>query len=695
MDINKDLFEPTAAWEDALDLLDSSHHRVLLSGMPGSGKRTLARALLRRYESKGILCHVIKTSQEWRDNVGGQELAILLLDQIFGQGILQRDLLDVWRQLFDIMVQFCKQGKVMLVFTFCPHVLRALREAEPNCELFSTLCEVRMQNLDEDEKKKMVDRHLQHKEPLMLLAEEEGQFSVYDVKMRILKIDDSGEMFPRCCEKFVTTIVSYTPRDDPSEDKLNRACFLEDSLKIFSRPSPVYKDFILQLLNEEEALKEKLIAAFSLLLENVNLADVGSTEVVAKRCRELGFSLTCSRVSLHEILMKFSSYLVTEDCRQFINRHAYEGTALALAQRHASVVLQVVDWQFISKRCIVSHRSAPIRDTLKPHVLEIKMSETNPRPEYKALVNRFAQGLQNPDKVVLALQNDALGFQLFVREGLEPVYLRQGDEVLLKILSGTQDSIHKVSLLYWSLLNSSGCMAEWIFKTVHKKKGRHRKTDLVLSAYACCMFTGKSGLLGMFLRYWKQVTSEDPKELLRGSHLESGSVTVPLPEKSVIFSNEWKKQCKHLHKISGKVPRNGIEISQPPLHLAVLYDNIEVVDLLAKKYPDLLGVTDPHSGGTALHVAARHGRLEILWRLLEHRGGSVSVAAMDNFEDSPLHQACSAGQVDAARLLMAAGPELANVRNRSGCFPVDLALAGNHHDIVQLLHEKPAYISKQ
>lgn len=687
MDINKELFEPTAAWEDALDLLDSPLHRVLLSGMPGSGKRTLARALLRQFEREGILCHIIKTFQEWRDNVGGHELAILLLDHIFGRGFLRRDLLDVWHQLFEIMAQFCEQGKVMLVFTFYPHVLRALREAKPDCELFSTLCEVRMRNLDENEKKKMVGRHLQHKEPLMLLAKEEGQFSDDYVKMRILEIDDSGEMFPRCCEKFVTTIVSYTPGDDPNEDETNRACFLEDSLKIFSRPSPVYKDFILQLLNEE-SLKEKLIASFSLLLENVNLADVGSTEVVAKRCHELGFSITCSRVSLHEILMKFSSFLVTEDCRQFINRHAYEGTALALAQHHASIVLQVVDWQFISKRCIVSHRSTPIRDALKPHVLEIKMSRTNPCSEYKALVNRFAQGLQKPDEMVLALQNDVLGFQQFVREGLEPIYLRQGDEVLLKVLSGTLDSIHKVSLLYWSLLNSSGCMAEWIFKTVHKRKGCHRKTDLVLSAYACCMFTGKSKLLGMFLKYWKQVTFEDPKELLRGSHLELGSITVPLPRKSVIFSNEWKKQYRHLHKISEKVPRNGIKILQPPLHLAVLYNNIEVVDLLAERYPDLLDVTDPHLGRTALHVAACHGRLEISRRLLEHCGGSVSVTAVDNFENSPLHEACSEGQVEVARLLMAVGPELANVQNRSGSYPVDLALAGNHHDIVQLLLNK-------
>ena len=285
--------------------------------------------------------------------------------------------------------------------------------------------------------------------------------------------------------------------------------------------------------------------------------------------------------------------------------------------------------------------------------------------------------------MVLALQNDALGIQQFVREDLQSFYLKRGNGILLKVLCNTVDSVHKAPLLYWSLFSSSGCLPEWIFKTVLKQKGRHHIENLVLSAYACCMFTDKSKLFEMFLKYWEKATSEDVERLLEGSHLKSVALTMPLLESSETFSYDWKKQRKHLQQILKKVPRSGIKISQPPPHLAVLFNNVKVVDLLAEKYPESLSVTD-NLGRTALHVAANHGRQEIASRLLQHCNRFVQ----DHLGNSPLHEACLEGHMEVVRMLMNADPTMANVPNRSGCSPVDLAVASNYPGIAQLLCSK-------
>lgn len=84
----------------------------------------------------------------------------------------------------------------------------------------------------------------------------------------------------------------------------------------------------------------------------------------------------------------------------------------------------------------------------------------------------------------------------------------------------------------------------------------------------------------------------------------------------------------------------------------------------------LLGASDPHSGNTALHMAAANGHVETLQRLV--RAGAP-LDARNAAGSVPLHYCAAGGSGDCARVLVEAGADLF-VENRAGATPMDDAL---------------------
>ena len=99
--------------------------------------------------------------------------------------------------------------------------------------------------------------------------------------------------------------------------------------------------------------------------------------------------------------------------------------------------------------------------------------------------------------------------------------------------------------------------------------------------------------------------------------------------------------------------------------------------------------TRDSEGKTALHHAARLGKVECMVRLLE-RGAEVSAA--DNGGDTPLHVAAWSNQVGCMRVLLDRGADV-NAVNGIGNIPIHVSAWNGHEGCVRVLLERGAQVN--
>ena len=112
-----------------------------------------------------------------------------------------------------------------------------------------------------------------------------------------------------------------------------------------------------------------------------------------------------------------------------------------------------------------------------------------------------------------------------------------------------------------------------------------------------------------------------------------------------------------------------------------------VARLLLKHGADVSARTDKDKGhSTALHLAAKNGRLEVAHVLLQH---GADVGTEDGSGRTALHQAAESGSVEVVHMLLQHG---ANVGTKDGDGRTALQLASDkgHHEIMKLLSEHRA-----
>ena len=88
-----------------------------------------------------------------------------------------------------------------------------------------------------------------------------------------------------------------------------------------------------------------------------------------------------------------------------------------------------------------------------------------------------------------------------------------------------------------------------------------------------------------------------------------------------------------------------------------------------------------HMGTTALHVAARGGRVDFIEALIKAK---ADVNAKNKWQSTPLHLAADNNHLKAVEALLLAGADV-QAKNVDGKTPLDLAKKYNHSAVVKLL----------
>jgi DNA replication protein DnaC len=84
IDRNVDTYVRTEDLEEAFDILEDKGH-VVLCGCPGSGKTTVAHALLRRCREEGFQPCVFTDIKDWQGHVAEGKKTVVLMDGTLGE----------------------------------------------------------------------------------------------------------------------------------------------------------------------------------------------------------------------------------------------------------------------------------------------------------------------------------------------------------------------------------------------------------------------------------------------------------------------------------------------------------------------------------------------------------------------------------------------------------------------------------
>ncbi|XP_060937775.1 B-cell lymphoma 3 protein homolog [Limanda limanda] len=143
--------------------------------------------------------------------------------------------------------------------------------------------------------------------------------------------------------------------------------------------------------------------------------------------------------------------------------------------------------------------------------------------------------------------------------------------------------------------------------------------------------------------------------------------------------------------------RRGLDVynnlRQTPLHLAVITQQAEIVDVLLKAGADPTALD--RNGQTALHLCCEYNQRECLSVVLS-RASSPVCLEIRNYEGlSPLHLAVLRGHRDLARMLLDAGSDINAMDIKSGQSPLMHAVENNNADMVHFLIENGCDVNGQ
>lgn len=711
---NPKVFVRTKIFQKAQDKLTKNGF-VVLKGNIGDGKTTTAIALMvAKFDEDE--CLLVTSPDQWQF-IEPRTVSAILLDDIFGSGSLDEQLLAKWETKFEQIHECCldtnERTGVRVIITIRQNIFEQCYSKLSPYKLFAkgNIVDCSTDEIQVTEKKNMLAKHL-------VAADKNVPKSEID---KGAKAHNSKLGFPQCCALFVSRdafmIIGSQFFERPIE------LLFEQLDKLYDGDKYGYLGLVVLMFQKDAILFKKRLEEFkdeafrTKFLDLAFLCKVPISDHISK------FTLE----ALDSQLKPFVSYYKEKQCYTFVHESIMEAVMASFGERHPQEVLEGCSLPFL-----MDFVGTDANFDEKPD--EIFMMRVK-KENFLVLAKVFEHYILNGE-VKRISQHRAMKDLRFVQFFFE--YLQQSKHYEKIILSEdanvqeSKESRRRVGFLYGAIdqeVPNIELATAIIATGIHAKKPFKPKWCEAELEAALCMAVQRGSYdiykelvetgieppdqLMMDAKYLTSVDimrdlltrrhwSDEQKDIAlvrasRGVKPESQEIcTLLLQDHASVNSiragttalceavKSGKLKTVTLLLTSGASVDDRDATQQTPLHHACDWNNIEVVKILLKKSADVNAKDG--LGFTPFLVAAGWGRETIMEHLLTKR---VDVLAMDDQENNVLHICAANGQAKIIKMLMTKYPvEMDSIliaRNRHGWTPLDFSLRCGHLSATKLL----------
>ncbi|KAL3853875.1 hypothetical protein ACJMK2_013174 [Sinanodonta woodiana] len=714
-----DILERWAEETDDRDIAPySSGNNELIArkGNTGDGKTTTAICLMvAKYDEDE--CLLITSPDQW-EYVEPRAVSAILIDDIFGSGSLDENLLEKWYKKFDTVLDYSTERpdtpNVQIIVCVRNHILDQCYSRLSTHPLFrkDKIIDVSSSELSYREKRTMLSRHLLSAGRTMTKSDIDKSSKVHQSKLG----------YPQCCallaaketilmmgsqffEKPIESL-RYTLGAMYDLDKMN---FFAMVVMMFEKDGILFaKKFQPDVPSKE--FKDKV-------LDLAVLCQISATETV--------FADVLNALPL--LAGIFVNYYEDRDCYTFSHESIMEAMMACFGEKHPEQILEGCSLSFLTDFVGTPHSSD------EGEVFIMRVNNANFGILAKIVAHYLLQG-----EVKRVAQHRSLKdlefldffFEYLLKEGKQKMAILKQDNTAIEsaakprkvglLLSSVDQEVPNkelvAAILKTGVLDDpdAGTWGQEEKKTaldVAVKRGSFEIYEIMANSgfnlpdvlLSDEQYLVSSDIVKDLLKRRDWTTDQKNIALVKASRgtraqsldiirilLENGASvncfacgTTPLCEAAKMS----KSKTAQLLLGEGANVQNKDANLQTPLHLALDYNNLETIKLLMKKKADV-NIPD-NRGLTPFLVAVGWGR-EAPFELLRTR--TTDILIKDAQDNTVLHLCAASGRSSIMKILLDNYPEemlsILISRNKQGWTPLDFALRCGHYVIMKMLMDQ-------
>lgn len=655
---------------------------VILTGHPGEGKTTLACQLGLTEKQNRMKVLLLKGPSEWKAvNWGLKIFDTVIIDNIFGESVLDQTRLEVWKMLLPEVEQFAACKMLRVIITTRHYILEECRNGLAE---FASFKSVEKNGVVIHLTSKALDRNIRKK--ILKSQAEKHRHSIEDstldelVEASLCPSLNGQENFafgfPECANMFMGQI----------DERQSENCIfnLNSGKEFFKNPAALFKKYLSSLHGQDQSI-EKFIA---LLIVWVSRSNCGFSENIqlAKRApshiKKVVRSLRSEGLD-DSLLKKIQTSLRSHvggllECQsgyyKFSHRVIGDMVGVVMGQNDPRFAVEFCQYDFFMKYISIKHGH---EDGDYKIVIEEGDFEKLADKCVKMIVRKSNKRKSNNEGINLnVLHHEAFKSETFVQSFLDYVINEKSGTIKNKLFTtkvtktgdirfkyGKSDEIFQFCLTGYAFFSGLGIFAQ---KVVVKNMAKFTQTDM-----------------DKFLFYATHAGDTNSMRFL----LTQGSVVT----RNVLFVVVHKYKEQHLDILlqHGTNHINDFEDDENN------YTPLMVASILGK--PATVGCLLKHGANaslrnrkklTALHLAVIFERYDVVRQITDTDKSLINITE-EKYNKTPLHIAAELGYTRGVSQLIVCGADV-KMKDDGGHCSIHLAAIKGNIGVVELLlnHDK-------